>query len=170
MRWLNYVELIKIIISVILIIHFGLTIIYVMPLNPVKIRTTKFLQQTYFKSFFAQNWSFFAPNPASQSYVLLLKPQLDNESPDDQWYDITTPLWKNHQENRLATYDRIARVHTTDLRGILSGSNETAILYRACQNGDSLSCVSYTKAIELRRLRAQEKLVRANPVQQLKYE
>ncbi len=46
MRWLNYVELIKIIISVILIIHFGLTIIYVMPLNPVKIRTTKFLQQT----------------------------------------------------------------------------------------------------------------------------
>src|SRR5262249_50003569 len=86
--------------------HFLLTIIYVSPINPIKIAFMPIVYSTI-GVYFGQNWSFFAPNPVATNNSFLVRPISRQEMarinpdamPDDNWYNLTSPLWERFQRN-----------------------------------------------------------------------
>lgn len=142
--------------------HFLLTILYVLPLNPIKVRLKPLLDSTI-GTLFSQNWSLFAPNPLSQDYVMLIHP-LKNNSIDEieskGWYNLSSPLWKRFQDNRFSAYDRLARSQSNALRNALSGDPSLMNYLKACENGDSLSCDIYQESLNYIREGQIEKLVK----------
>src|SRR6478672_1124592 len=86
------------------VIHFGLTLLYVGPINPVKLRHQRLLGMTI-GSLFPQNWSFFAPNPMASNQILLVHCVQPDESPSVPtagWYDVSSPLIVRHQQQRFS--------------------------------------------------------------------
>ena len=53
--------------AIVLGLHFVITLIYLMPLNPIKLRLAPLITG-YMQPFFAQDWRFFAPEPISQRF------------------------------------------------------------------------------------------------------
>lgn len=105
-------------------IHIIITIIYLLPINPVTLRTQTIIQG-YMLPLFEQNWQLFAPNPVSETRVILVQCRLrehDNQIIETAWQDITTPYWEQHVTNRLSPADRIVRAHTHTAR-IIYGSD-----------------------------------------------
>jgi len=97
-------------------------------------------------TYFQQNWSLFAPNPASANLSLFIAPSKDSSvtAIDSlEWVDITTPLLRNYQQNRFSGYERIGRVQNGALRLYLGNDPVLPLLKRACDNGDTLSCKMY---------------------------
>src|SRR5699024_6174422 len=56
-----------------LVVHFALTVAYVMPLNPVTAAVQPLLRATI-GTYFPQGWAFFAPDPGWSVPVLLARP------------------------------------------------------------------------------------------------
>jgi hypothetical protein len=79
----------------IFVTHFGLTLVYVAPINPIKIALQPILHNTI-GHYFGQNWSFFAPNPISSNMSLMVRPL-------------------NRGEMTLAKNDVLPKVRDTDL-------------------------------------------------------
>jgi hypothetical protein len=134
-----------------LVMHFTLTLLFVLPVNPIKIRLSPLLDVTI-GSFFYQNWSLFAPNPAASDEALIahcFDRPVDVVSqaplPEDGWYDMSLPLWRRHQHHRFAAYDRLARPHTNALRQYLSGSASLRPYLDSCRKGSTASCDLYAR-------------------------
>jgi hypothetical protein len=129
------------------VVHFALTLVYVSPLNPLKMLLRP-LVYTTIGVYFPQNWNFFAPSPLSVNYTLLVRPlqaqDLASASggrlPADGWYDITAPLWSAFQKNRFSAYDRLARAQSAGIRTYLGSSPELDSWVDACKNGDGDAC------------------------------
>lgn len=127
-------------------IHFTLTILYVGPLNPMKVNCLPILD-IYIGRFFPQNWNLFAPNPLSSDQLLLVHGLTDEDLsqvgtkglPSDGWEDISSPFWEKFQRNRFSAYDRLIRPQSTSLRQYLNGDQDMDPLYAASQKGDSES-------------------------------
>jgi hypothetical protein len=130
-----------------LVCHFTLTALYVMPLNPIKMRLQPFLDQTI-GTYFPQNWSLFAPNPVSSDEAILVR-CLDNAEveamkasglPTTGWQDISTPLWERFQRNRFSAYDRLGRPQSNAVRAYMTGGMDLEPWIESCQKGSEQSC------------------------------
>ena len=151
----------------VLVVHFALTLIYVSPINPVKIAMQPIVYGTI-GFYFAQNWSFFAPNPISSNNIFLVRPITRQELaslnpdalPEDNWYDLTSPLWERFQRNRFSAYERLSRPQSNGMRMYLGGGPELGPWMDACQKGDMAACRFYETQMDFYRQRATELLAR----------
>lgn len=129
------VNVIRVITALWLVAHFTLTILYVFPTNPVKVRLKPLLDATI-GTYFSQSWRLFAPKPISSDYVLLVRPLSDNEFllvstkglPSDGWYDLSSPLLAKHQSNRFSTYGRFARVALDAMQDYLDDPDDDQLV------------------------------------------
>ncbi len=126
--------------------HFALTLLFNLPVNPLKLRLQPLLDRTI-GAYFHQNWSLFAPNPIAQDEALLARPLTRAEAeraaaglPTTGWYDLTTPLWEGFHRNRFSAYDRLARPQANLVRYYLGGSPALAPWATACERGEAEAC------------------------------
>ncbi len=162
MKSLSYV-IVKVVTIVWFITHFLLTIIYVLPLNPIKIQLKPLIDASTMSSFFSQNWSLFAPNPVSQDYIMLVQPLRVNDPAEltsKGWYNLSSPLWKHFQSSRVSAYDRLARSQSSALRSTLTGDHGLKNLFDACEKGDSVACTTYRTLLASVRKNQIEKLIK----------
>jgi hypothetical protein len=129
--------------------HFGLTLLYVGPINPLKIQTQR-IQSITIGAFFPQNWSFFAPNPVATNQALLIHCVNHNEVgiPTADWYDVSSPLIRRHQQQRFSAYDRLDRPQANAVRDYISGGPNVTPLMKGCRNGSKAACEALTKFME----------------------
>ena len=92
-------------------IHFTLTALYVLPLNPVQAKGVQFING-YMHPLFIQNWQLFAPNPLSDNFYVFLKAQYSNGE-ESEWYDLSSQSYKTNQERRISPNNRLVRIGTT---------------------------------------------------------
>lgn len=164
-RWLS--GLVRAAMLLWLVVHFTLTVLYVTPLNPVKMQLQPLLDATI-GTYFPQNWSLFAPNPLSSDQALLVRPltasefakAADEGLPPDGWYDLSTPFWARFQQNRFSAYDRLIRAQSNAIRSYLTGGPEMAPWWEACRNGDQAACDYYARGLEQSRVQAGKLLAR----------
>lgn len=99
-----------------LVVHFTLTLIYVLPTTPIQRILEPFLDATIGR-YFDQGWNLFGPDPIDTDYTLLVRPLTNQEVkialqkkglPNDGWYDLSSPVWKKLQSNRFAAYVRFS--------------------------------------------------------------
>jgi hypothetical protein len=138
------------------VVHFLLTAIDVFPDNPVKAGMLPVLSVTI-ESYARQNWNLFAPDPISTDFVLLAKclrgpadaGLADAGAADDSgWEDLSLPIWKAFQRNRVSAYDRLARPLTNTLRTYLSGGATLIRWQKACiERKDPEACVVYERGV-----------------------
>ena len=128
--------------------YFVLTFFYCFPNNPVKLAFGSVLQRTI-GTYFAQNWSLFAPNPIQANQTLLVRCMSDAEfdaakppggPPKEGWSDITMPLFQRHQQNRFSVYDRLSRTHTNFIKAYMHGGGALQPLFDECRRGDRTAC------------------------------
>jgi len=134
-----------------LILHFGLTALYVAPINPMKFSVRGLIAMTV-ESHLPQDWRVFAPVPVTSDEAVLVRcltladhamPAL----PRDGWYDISTPLWQRYQKNRFSGYDRLSRPQTYAARTYLTGGMDADVWYQACYAGSQGACDVYNSII-----------------------
>ncbi|PTM56495.1 DUF5819 family protein [Desmospora activa] len=106
-----------------LTVHFAVVILSLTPDNPVKNRHQDAINK-YTDPLFTQNWMLFAPNPVSQHRNLSAQARIANpqsgEITETEWVDITGPLIKEKQENRISSEAIVARHIISGLRAYLS--------------------------------------------------
>jgi hypothetical protein len=56
-----------------LLLHFGLTAVYVMPTNPMNAAWRRLLDATV-GTYYSQNWQLFSPEPLTENYALYILP------------------------------------------------------------------------------------------------
>lgn len=101
----------------VLAVHFSLTMAFLTPLNPVKLRLMPVLEG-YIQPFFQQRWSLFAPNvEALTRYVLVSCRGEDAQGvmQEQPWVNITLPLHELKQRYRLTAADRLDRAQSVGI-------------------------------------------------------
>jgi hypothetical protein len=139
-------------------VHFFLTIVYIMPLTPLKIALQPVLARTIGR-YVSQNWSLFAPNPVSANQALLVKcltkPEIElgpeTGVSDEGWHDLSAPLWRAFQNNRFTAYERLGRPQSNAIRNYLSGGLALAPWEEACQKEDRDACQFFQERLNLSR-------------------
>lgn len=94
--------------------HFLMTIVYLTPLNPVKLRLDPVVHD-YMNPFFHQNWQLFAPNPADDTRILMVSCRVKQDNGQittTDWSDISEPLRSMHHQNRFSPGNRLDRLQT----------------------------------------------------------
>ncbi|WP_432357034.1 DUF5819 family protein [Sporosarcina sp. UB5] len=89
--------------SIALLIHFSITILYNSPVNPITYKYYPAIQ-SYMQPLFNQNWKLFAPDPVSNNHKLLVKGYYKGENGKEnetQWIDVTELLVTELHKNRL---------------------------------------------------------------------
>ncbi|MFT3767504.1 MAG: DUF5819 family protein [Minicystis sp.] len=107
--------------------HFGLTLAYLTPTNPLRLRFARVIN-AYMNPFFQQNWHLFAPDPINDTRTLMLScrvRQPDGGTVETPWTDITIPYWEAHLGNHFGPATRIARSVTGPARLVYSGDPTT---------------------------------------------
>lgn len=130
-----------------LVAHFALTVLYVAPPNPIKIAYQPLLDATI-GTFFPQDWTFFAPEPITSNFSVLVRPLTKVEAtaaqssglPSDGWADLSTPFWQQSYRNRFSAYDRLARPQFNAAYAVTGGDRDYRIWYEECSKGDAEAC------------------------------
>lgn len=150
----------------ILVAHFILTFIYVMPVTPIKLKHQNFLNTTI-GTFFPQNWSLFAPTPISRNESILVRCLSSMDSimesetlPEEGWVDVTTPLWKGLQYNRFTAYGRLERTQGNAVRQFIGSLTSLENWRKSCQKGNEKSCKFYKEKIDIARNEAKPKIIK----------
>lgn len=89
---------------VLLGIHFGMTLVYLMPLNPIKVRLAPAVER-YMTPWFAQDWHLFAPDPIDETRMLLVSCRIrpgNGLTRETAWADVSTPLWSTQADQRFS--------------------------------------------------------------------
>lgn len=141
-----------------LAVHFTLTLAYVLPINPIKVKHVGLLDRTI-GTYFQQNWSLFAPNPLSNDQALIARCLSADEAavaergqlPTDGWRDLSTPFWTHFQQNRFSAYDRLVRPQSNAIREYMAGSHGLQEWYEACQKGQQEACKKMEEGRKLSR-------------------
>ena len=143
------------------ILHFGLTLAYVAPPNPIKTKTT--LPNLYVGTLFPQEWAFFAPDPVTGDIGVSVSCVSEADGMQTPYMDIISPLWEKHRRNRLSPYDRISRIPNSWAIGLFSMSDEDRAILETCYEGDELKgteqCKSLSSAYEKQQEVAESALV-----------
>lgn len=145
-----------------LVAHFTLTLLYVMPANPMRMNLEGLLNLTI-GTFFGQNWNLFAPDPLATDYALLVRcvdggergALTEENLPSEGWHDLSSPMWKRFRVNRFSAYDRLSRTQLQAIRQFVSGGPGTSDWRRACQRGDEGACEVLERLMELARADAE---------------
>lgn len=127
------------------------TALYLAPMNPLKPHVQPLLSRTV-GHYMAQNWSLFAPTPASDNLVLeaafLTRADRNDVArrgfasiEPSAWVDLTTPLVAGFHANRLSGLDRFSRPADGAARQALTGSTELRQWSDACKHGDQAACL-----------------------------
>lgn len=117
------------VLAVVLIGHFGMTLAYLTPFNPIKMRFFSTIY-AYMHPLFSQDWHLFAPDPIRDSRVLTISCRLrqaTGETIDTAWADISTPRLEEHYRNRFAPADRLDRPTSNAMQQLFE-TNELTIL------------------------------------------
>ncbi|NMO20568.1 hypothetical protein HPC49_38100 [Pyxidicoccus fallax] len=144
-----------------LVAHFALTLLYVFPLNPVKMELG-FLANLTIGAYFPQNWSLFAPTPVQTTQELLVRCLKADEVPADPsqplptegWEDVSSAHFKQAQRHRLSSYERLVRPLQNSLRTYLNGGPDLYPFHDACAKGDAEACKVRDTALKPRREQA----------------
>jgi ribosomal protein S18 acetylase RimI-like enzyme len=116
-----------VVMGLVLVIHFALTLAYLTPLNPLKLRVHS-LVSAYMEPFFAQRWSLFAPNLEAKARYLLVSCRTQDAqglTQERPWMDITRPLRELKQRHRLTPADRLDRAQFAGFKMIQSEDDES---------------------------------------------
>lgn len=130
-----------------LVVHFTLTLIYVMPSTPIKTKNKLFLDMTI-GTYFQQNWSLFAPNPLMNDQALVARCLSAEEGaaadagalPTKGWRDLSTKFWARFQQNRFSAYDRLVRPQSNAIREYMAGGFDIEGWIKACKRGRQEAC------------------------------
>jgi hypothetical protein len=141
-----------------LFVHFTLTLAYVLPVNPIKVRHMGILDRTI-GTYFQQNWSLFAPNPLSNDQALIARCLSAEEAaaaevgklPTEGWHDLSTSFWTRFQQNRLSAYDRLVRPQSNSIREFMAGNPGLQEWYESCQRGQKEACKKMEEGFKLSR-------------------
>ena len=103
----------------VLCIHFGITLVYLMPLNPITLRIAP-VAERYMAPWFAQDWHLFAPDPINETRMLLVScrvRQANGMMVETPWADVSTPLWNAQAHWRFSSAGWLARsqAHAVEL-------------------------------------------------------
>lgn len=104
-----------------LFMHFIITVVYVMPLSPIKMLASPVVT-AYIQPLFTQNWHLFAPDPIDESRILTVAcktkdtSDLVQPSQTTEWHDVSTLLRKQFQRNRISAAERLNRVQSTSIQ------------------------------------------------------
>ncbi|MFE8605508.1 DUF5819 family protein [Archangium violaceum] len=110
----------------VLAMHFAMTMAYLTPLNPVKLRLMPVVEG-YIRPFFEQRWTLFAPNvDALTRYVLVSCRGEDAQGvvQEQPWVNITLPLHELKQRYRLTPADRLDRAQTVGISQLTPDDDE----------------------------------------------
>ena len=148
-----------------LIFHFSLTLLWVLPLSPLRMKADPIVRATI-GSFFPQNWSLFAPNPVSSTESLLARCLTEDETPKkvgaplpaDHWTDLSQPFFLGSQRHRFSAYERLVRPIQNSLRQYLSGGVDLHVFQESCKKGDHEACAHFEEVLKVRRQEAAVKL------------
>jgi hypothetical protein len=80
----------------VLCVHFGMTLAYLTPLNPILLHIAPVVEG-YMAPWFAQDWRLFAPHPIDETRKLMVScrlQQADGRTVETAWADVSTPLWE----------------------------------------------------------------------------
>jgi hypothetical protein len=85
-------------------VHFALIQLANMPMSPLKLSVFETVDR-YVNPFFAQRWSFFAPQPIEHDSLLVARVRYRDPATGapviSPWFDITSPLIDSIRKNRL---------------------------------------------------------------------
>ncbi|MEY4549923.1 MAG: hypothetical protein RL685_6118 [Pseudomonadota bacterium] len=139
-----------------LVLHFGATLLFVFPANPIKMQVGHVAEATI-GAYFPQNWSLFAPDPVDSTQSLLIKCLSEHELPPasgapvelaaNGWHDVSSSHFSHAHRNPFSAYERLVRPLQNSLRRYVAGGPELALLYRACRKGDSEACTAAQQAL-----------------------
>jgi hypothetical protein len=145
-----------------LVLHLLLTVAYVLPLTPAKMKYEGIVDPVV-RAYADQKWSLFAPAPLAVNESLLVKcisepeyGQVRNggQLGSDAWADITRPLVLAHRDKRLAPYDRLQRPQGARLREFFTGSYDLISWHHACAKGSEEACRFESEVMRLYRVDA----------------
>jgi Family of unknown function (DUF5819) len=128
-------------------IHFGITLIYLTPLNPVKLRLLPLVNR-YMVPFFEQRWELFAPDPLVDTRLLLVSCRLvdaQGNVEERPWSNMTSAYRDLKHRYRLTPADRIERAQFTALQLLFGAKDE--LVKRLLEHPDDDS-PAYKKAVE----------------------
>jgi hypothetical protein len=144
-----------------LVLHFATTLLYVFPMNPVKMELG-FLASATIGTYFPQNWSLFAPTPVQSTQALLVRCLADDEVPKSSsgklpvhgWEDVSSAHFAQAHRHPLSAYERLVRPMQNSIRQYVSGGPDLYPFHEACQKGDEDACKVRDEAIKPRRSQA----------------
>jgi Family of unknown function (DUF5819) len=138
--------------------YFALAMLFVLPLNPVKMELLPLLNLTI-GTYARQNWSLFAPNPISIDISLLTKCLEQSEvagalrdeasgTPTGGWSDVSLPMWEAFHANRFSAYDRLTRPQSNAIRAFLGANPMLGPWRDACGKCDQSACDRYAARLK----------------------
>ncbi|HEX8699369.1 MAG TPA: DUF5819 family protein [Myxococcaceae bacterium] len=110
----------------VLALHFSMTLAFLTPLNPVKLRLLPILE-SYINPFFHQRWSLFAPDVEAQTRYLLIACRGEDAQGamrEQPWVNITLPLHQLKQRYRLTPADRLDRAQVAGINQLTPQDEE----------------------------------------------
>lgn len=130
-----FVACVPVLLLLVLAAHTLATFAYLTPVNPVKLRISRWLY-AYMHPVFQQDWRLFAPDPVKDTRTIEIKCRVlaaDGRSFETGWTDITTPYWEAHYRNRASPAERIARSMINALRMSYTTDPEAILIQRKLQ-------------------------------------
>lgn len=91
--------------------HFCMTLLFVLPHNGLSLTTMPFVER-WIEPFFYQKWMLFAPDPLKSTDYLLVECRVRLKGGthfDTHQVDVSAPLYRAHQQNRLGSAGRLLR-------------------------------------------------------------
>lgn len=116
--------------------HMGLTVLYLLPPNPVTKHYQNITHQ-YMDPIFTQNWNLFSPDPVVYNLKLIYRCEIANSS-WSQWQDPISELIKSHQNNRLLFKGKLIYTYHGMYRNLLN-KNSNSMKASNCDSKD-LGC------------------------------
>jgi Family of unknown function (DUF5819) len=128
------------------IFHFAMTLAYLIPLNPLKLRYHHLIVG-YMHPFFIQNWQLFAPDPVKDTRVLVIACRLrqpDGTLTETAWIDISAPFRQARARNRFTPADRLERPQSSAVHIVFHRDEILTTLEERRTEGDT----EYNKVVE----------------------
>jgi hypothetical protein len=114
--------------SIVLLIHFSFTFIYLSPGNTWRSKNWDTIF-SYMNPVFTQNWRLFAPNPANQQLNLDMRVHYVDQAGathETGWRSITQPVIQSLQSNRFSTNARLSELQSSLINDFVWGDKENS--------------------------------------------
>jgi hypothetical protein len=147
-----------------LALHFSLTLAFLTPLNPIKLRLLPLIDG-YIQPFFNQRWSLFAPNLEAKTRYLLVSCRGEDAhgvSTERPWMNITLPLHELKQRYRLTPADRLERAQMVGANQLELEDDELSrkLLEKPADTAEYRAAVAFVEQQREGRKRAGMRLLR----------